>query len=282
VAVAEKVTEKVVQIPPPITTPPTPNLPPVTQSPLEDEEEEAEVSTTDIGLQTDLEGDPDVFYFAGGRHVGSQPDYDNEEYGPLEPFLMGQTPIVIVMSTSDSDVALDGDVVAETTQTLIETPNPNPKRPATPAETKSSGTQLSVGGLAVAEKLEVELEVAAVEETEVKIVAKVNENETKPAPAARPTTFAEKAKRGMLRPCQSTATAVPVKPFLAGGTRPKVTTGAAGTTASGPMPAVPTLSSRGSRTSVINYRSNIASRCRTAVNKGLQVNHQQQGSQVHI
>jgi len=59
--------------------------------------------TNTIGLQIDFE-DPDIYYFAGGRHVALQTDNFNDEFGPLELFPPGSYPVVIVQGTSDTDM----------------------------------------------------------------------------------------------------------------------------------------------------------------------------------
>lgn len=55
----------------------------------------SDISVVDIGLQTDLVEDPDIYYFAGGRHVGSQTDA-TEEYGPLPPFPSCKSAVIVV------------------------------------------------------------------------------------------------------------------------------------------------------------------------------------------
>lgn len=284
-------------------------------------------TTIDIGLQTDLDEDPDIFYFAGGRTVACQTD-SLDEYGPLSPISFKEMPAILVLNTSSSESDFgECDVVApinsdpvkvvdtelmnvsttsssmllsvSTTSSLTSsdfcatnsnsaaiTTNP---RPITPIETKSSSTQLSAGVL-----ISDEHQTVTTTEKE-SAVAKVTTTTT------RTSTFAEKAKNGMLR--QSQVQAKSVSSYLNKVGTTTTTTGAATatkstalTTRSNSANNKVTLTSSNIRRTLVsslkpatatgrtgggggsrvtmappvipNYRSNIASRCRTAVNTG--------------
>ncbi|ODN01334.1 hypothetical protein Ocin01_05354, partial [Orchesella cincta] len=254
----------------------------------------------DIGLQTEF--DPDVLYVIGGRNIACQTDYC-DQYGPLELVPSHDTPVIIhFLDPCDSDTELS--VGMDTSMNILNKfvednpeicPNyssmtsscPGLVHPSkslsdtcadiatttncttnidtavnTVVETKSSATQLSVGVLIeeasessppsndgsgdCKSKVDGGLpdfpETVNKEEKEAATVPNKDSNVK--------TTFADKAKNGMLRQNTQQAKSVPNNMNSIG------------------------LNSKASSIqkgkSAPSYRSNIASRCRTAVNTSKQ------------
>jgi hypothetical protein len=361
-------------------------------------------SMIDIGLQTDLEEDPDIFYFAGGRNVASQTEY-TDDYPPLTSICFKSSPVILVLNTSDSDgessslvnesatnnnqFDADNNIVqnepcpsvvgvtcdsnnsininGETVLVTTTAPSPshadvsssvmtssaliNCDRPTTPIETKSSATQLSAGVLLDESPPEVKEKESSSSNSNNTDPSKVENNDendkvlnssestkyarsetaiitsNEPSPVVVPTksTFAEKAKNGMLKTqaksvssylnkvglCSSSSTgcggngkSTPSGSLQRGksiaapssGARPTSavassstggvgrgrvvsilgTASLSGSISSSTRPSsVALIQSKVKVPTIPNYRSNIASRCRTAVNTGqapLQVN----------
>jgi len=261
----------------------------------------------DIGLQTEF--DPDVLYVIGGRNIACQTDYC-DQYGPLDLVPSHDTPVIIhFLDPCDSDtefsmgmdtsmtmsnkfvvednldncppnsamtfasscpglVHLTNKSLSDTCADIATTTNCTTNIDTavnTVVETKSSATQLSVGVL-IEEASETSpqssnddgsgdckpivdgglsdfSQAVKKEENEVGVVPMNNDSNVK-------TTFADKAKNGMLRQSTQQAKSMPNNMNNVG------------------------LNSKASslkgKSSAPSYRSNIASRCRTAVNTSKQ------------
>lgn len=260
----------------------------------------------DVGLQTDEYDDPDIYYFAGGRSIACQTD-SCEQYGPLIPLPSGPTPVIIVLDPTDSDTEMSmimdtsitepntcdslfrgsklngcatpvttdpgSPVIGQANKNLTEycfetTCTANnltniDSAVSTVVETKSSATQLSVGVLIeeVADNLPPndgsgdcntkQLEQLSMSKSEVTSNDEKFLEGTVKCDQVK-TTFADKAKNGMLRQTSMQAKSVP-------NNMNRIGTG---------MNSKGNLNQKGKLAP--SYRSNIASRCRTAVNTSKQ------------